>query len=223
MSWFLIYDTDAAEYYLTLAGYGVLGGLMLLALALPSALSGGEGRRMPVKQLVYCSVSIALAMVTSFIKFTALPFGGSVTLFSMFFICFTGFLYGPGTGLMTGAAYGMLQLLMDPHIYAPVQVLLDYLLAFGALGLSGFFWKSRRGLIKGCVAGMTGRYLCHVVSGYVFFAEYTPQGMHPLLYSLGYNATYIFPEMIATLILLSVPAVSGSLNQIKRMEQTARF
>ncbi len=221
MSWFLTYDAEATEYYLTFAGYGTLAALMLLALVIPAALSKRESRRMPAKQLVYCSISIALAMVTSFIKFTALPFGGSITLFSMFFICFAGFLYGPRTGLMTGAAYGILQLIVDPYIYAPVQVLLDYLFAFGALGLSGFFRKSRHGLIKGCVAGMTGRYLCHVISGYVFFAEYTPQGMHPVLYSLGYNATYIFPEMIMTLILLFVPAVARALNQIKRMGQAA--
>ncbi len=170
-----------------------------------------------VKRLVYCAIAIALATVTSFMKLTSLPFGGSITLFSMLFICLIGYLYGLKTGFMTGMAYGILQLIMDPYIYVPVQVLLDFPLAFGALGLSGLFWKSRYGLVKGCVAGMMGRYLCHVISGYVFFAEYSPVGMNPMLYTLGYNLTYILPEMIATLILISIPSVVKALNQVKRM------
>lgn len=62
-----------------------------------------------------------------------------------------------------------------------------------------------------------GRYICHVVSGYVFFAEYAPEGMNPMLYTLGYNCTYILPEMIATVILVSIPAVMKALNQVKKM------
>lgn len=170
-----------------------------------------------VKRLVFCAIAIALAMVTSFIKLTSLPFGGSITLFSMFFICLTGYLYGLKTGLMTGVAYGILQFLVDPYIYAPIQVLLDFPLAFGALGLSGIFRKSKYGLSIGCVAGMTGRYICHVISGYVFFADYAPEGMNALVYTVVYNLTYILPEMIATLVLISIPAAVTGLNQVKKM------
>lgn len=217
MSLFLTYDAEAWEYHLTFAGYAALVVLMILVLLVSAALTGKESKRMSTKQLVYCSIAIALAVVTSYIKLASLPFGGSITLFSMFFICLIGYLYGPKTGLMTGVAYGILQLIIEPYIYAPVQVLLDYPMAFGALGLSGIFWKSRHGLLKGCVVGMAGRYICHVISGYVFFAEYTPEGMNPILYAVGYNATYILPEMIATVILISIPSVAVALNQIKRM------
>lgn len=170
-----------------------------------------------VKKLVFCAIAIALSMVTSFIKFTSLPFGGSITLFSMFFICLIGYLYGVKAGVMTGVAYGILQFLVDPYIYAPIQVLLDFPLAFGALGLSGFFKKPKCGLAAGCIVGMTGRYICHVVSGYIFFADYAPEGMNPVFYTVGYNLTYILPEMAATLVLISVPAVAKGLNQVKRM------
>lgn len=217
MSFFLTYDAEQMEYYLTGPGYAALIALMVLVLLIPRLLSPTEGKRISTKQLVYCAIAMALAMVTSYIKMASLPFGGSITLFSMFFICFIGYLYGLKMGLMTGAAYGILQLIIEPHIYAPLQVLLDYPLAFGALGLSGIFWKSRHGLFKGCILGMAGRYICHVLSGYIFFAEYTPEGMHPLAYVFGYNATYIVPEMIATLVLISVPAVAKALNQVKRM------
>lgn len=217
MSFFLTYDAENWEYYLTPAGYGVLVLLMLLALLLPTVFSGKGNRKMTTKQLTYCSIAMALAIVASFIKFAKLPFGGSITMFSMFFICFIGYLYGPKLGLMTGVSYGILQLLIDPYIYAPLQVLLDYPLAFGALGLSGCFWKSRHGLIKGCTVGMLCRYLCHVISGYVFFASYAPEGMNPMVYTLSYNLTYILPELIATLILISLPAVARALNQVKQM------
>lgn len=216
MSLFLTYNAEAAEYNLTFAGYAGLVILMILVLAACSALYGKNSKQMSAKQLSYCAIAMALATVTSFIKLTSLPFGGSITLFSMFFICYIGYLYGTGTGFMTGAAYGILQLIINPYIYAPLQVLLDYPLAFGALGLSGIFRKSRHGLLKGCILGMAGRYIFHVISGYVFFAEYTPEGMNPVMYAVGYNATYIFPELIATLILISVPAVARALNQVKK-------
>lgn len=170
-----------------------------------------------VKKMVFCASAMALATVTSFIKFTALPFGGSITLFSMFFICFMGYLYGAKMGLLTGVAYGILQFVLDPYFYMPIQVLLDYPLAFGALGLSGLFYKKKHGLAIGCIVGMMGRYVCHVISGYVFFAEYAPEGMNPLIYTLVYNLTYILPELIATLVMISVPAVAKGLNQVKRM------
>ena len=92
-----------------------------------------------VKQLTFCALCIALGVVTSYIKFASLPFGGSITLFSMLFVALPGYLYGVRTGVITGVAYGILQFLIEPYVAAPVQILLDYPLAFGALGLSGLF------------------------------------------------------------------------------------
>lgn len=169
------------------------------------------------KQLVFCAICIALAFVTSYIKFASLPFGGSITLFSMFFICFAGFMYGPRAGIISGIAYGILQFIQDPYFYSPVQFLLDYPLAFGCLGLAGFFQNSKLGLQKGIVVGVLGRYLCHVISGYVFFGSYAPEGMNAMVYTLGYNLTYILPELAATLIVVTIPAVKKALAQVGRM------
>lgn len=173
----------------------------------------------PVKQLVFCAMSIALAFVASYIKFAKLPFGGSITLFSMFFICYAGYLYGPKIGLITGIAYGVLQYIQEPYFYHWGQVLLDYPLAFGCLGLAGIFKNSKLGLQKGILLGVSGRYLCHCISGYIFFASYAPEGMNPLIYTLGYNLTYILPELIATLIFVSIPAVKKALVQAAQMAQ----
>lgn len=217
MSMFLLYDAENYEYILQPAGYGVLA-LLLIGLLLCIRLLGRNEAASPMKtkQLVFCAVSIALAAVTSFIKLASLPFGGSITLFSMLFVTLIGYFYGAKTGLITGIAYGILQLITGPYIYAPLQVLLDYPLAFGALGLSGFFQNKKRGLVIGYIVGVLGRYLCHVISGYIFFAEYAPENMNPLVYTLGYNLTYILPEMLVTVLVLYVPAVYQAVGQVKR-------
>ena len=217
MSFFLTYDAENWEYHLTTPGYVVLVILMVAALVIPIVLSRKNSKKMSAKQLPFCAVAMALALVTSFIKVASLPMGGSITLFSMFFMCFIGYLYGPKIGIMTGVAYGILQLIIEPYIYAPLQVLLDYPLAFGALGMSGFFSKKKFGLTTGVIVGILGRYICHVISGYVFFASYAPEGMNPMIYTLGYNATYIVPELIATVILVSLPPVMKALKYVKTM------
>lgn len=191
--------------------------LLIIVLIIAMVAFSGTGKKIKTKQLIFSSVAMALAMVASFIKFASLPFGGSITLFSMFFICFIGYLYGLRVGLMTAIAYGLLQFVQDPYIMHPIQVLLDYPLAFGCLGLSGIFMNSKHGLIKGFLLGAFGRYLCHVLSGYVFFSMWAPEGSNLILYSIGYNATYIVPEVIATIIILSIPALSNGLNQVKKL------
>lgn len=218
MSFFLTYSAENEEYLLKPAGY-VLVIVLLAAVFFALNLLGrsaSNSRKLQTRQLVYCAGAMALAMVTSFIKFASLPFGGSITLFSMMFICLIGYIYGLKAGIMTGVAYGILQFIVEPYIYAPLQVLLDYPLAFGALGLSGLFGNKKHGLVIGYIAGVAGRYLCHVISGYVFFASYAPEGTNPLVYTLVYNATYILPELVLTIIILYLPPVLSAIGQIKR-------
>ncbi len=148
-------------YHLTPLGYAAILLLMLALILIPAALFARRSRgvRFETKQLVFCSAAVALSVVTSFIKVYTFPFGGSITLCSMLFVCLIGYWYGPRISLTTGLAYGLLQLVTGPYIVFPLQVLVDYPLAFGALGLSGFFWNSKHGLIKGYLVGVLGRYV----------------------------------------------------------------
>lgn len=203
------YTLKAPSYILLIAFFVILLTFVYV--------SKKKTNKIQTKQLIFCSVSMALALISSFIKFTKLPFGGSITLFSMFFICFIGYLYGTKIGILTGFAYGLLQLIIDPSVYHPIQLLFDYPIAFGMLGLSGLFYKSKYGLAKGYLLGVLGRYLSHVISGYIFFAEWTPAGRTPLGYTLTYNATYIVPETLATILILSIPAFSNALKEVKRI------
>ena len=160
-------------------------------------------------------MGIAPAMVTSYIKVWEMPMGGSVTLLSMLFICLIGYWFGPRYGLITGIAYGILQFVVDPYMVSLPQVLFDYPLAFGALGLSGFFSDKKYGLQTGYVAGVLGRFVFSTLSGVIFFASYAPEGMNPWVYSSLYQGTYLGAEGIVTLIILSIPPVSKALASVK--------
>ena len=169
-----------------------------------------------IKNLAFCSLLIALATVTSFIKIFSFPFGGSVTLLSMLFIILAGYFYGPKLGVLTAIVYGLLQLIIDPQVYYPMQVVMDYILAFGALSLGSFLWKKKHGLVLGYLIGVTGRFLFSSLSGYIFFAEYAWEGWSPILYALAYNGAYIYAETAITLVLLSLPPVKRAINKIKQ-------
>ncbi len=173
--------------------------------------------KLTVRQLVFCAMSLALGTLLSEIKIIDFPWGGSATLLSMLVICLPGYLFGLGAGLMTGVAYGVLQILVDPYILFPLQLVMDYLLAFGALGLSGLFASSKNGLVKGYLAGILGRYVFVVLSGCIFFAEYAWEGWPVVPYSLVYNGIYIFAEAAITLVLLSIPAVRKGIGSVKKM------
>lgn len=176
-----------------------------------------KGGKLTVKQLVFCAMSIALGTVLSEIKIIDFPWGGSATLLSMFVICLPGYFFGLGAGLMTSIAYGVLQLLIDPYVLYPMQLVMDYLLAFGALGLSGLFANAKKGLLKGYLAGILGRYVFVSLSGWIFFAEYAWEGWLPLPYSLVYNGIYIFAEGAITLIILALPPVQKAIGAVKKM------
>ena len=194
--------------------------ICILALVIVPAITNKKNnqnkKKLTTKQLTYSAVALALAMVCSMIKFANLPMGGSCTLCSMLFIVLIGYWYGPYVGLTVGFAYGLLQFIMEPIFYTLPQMLIDYPLAFGALGLAGFFAGKKHGLQIGYIVGVIGRYIFSIISGVVFFSAYAPEGTPAIIYSLGYNATYLVPEAIVTLIIISIPAVAKALDTVKK-------
>lgn len=176
----------------------------------------GRSASSAVKKLVFSAMGIALALVTSYIKVWEMPMGGSVTLLSMLFICLIGYWFGARYGILAGVAFGILQFVIDPYMVSIPQVILDYPLAFGALGLSGFFSNKKYGLWIGYVVGVFGRFVFSTLSGVVFFAAYAPEGMNPWVYSSLYQGSYLGAEGIITLVILSLPPVTKALEMIKR-------
>ena len=190
---------------------------LLVIIALLRRYRQSQSKKLTTRQLVFSSAAMALAMVASMIKLFELPMGGSVTLLSMLFIVLIGYWFGPCAGLMTATAYGLLQFVLEPVFYTVPQMLTDYPLAFGALGLSGFFRKQKHGLIKGYAAGVLGRCFFSFLSGVIFFASYAPETMAAPIYSLLYNGSYLGAEAAITLSLLALPPVSRALSQVKQL------
>ena len=149
--------------------------------------------------LAEIAIGVALATVLSTIKIFSMPYGGSVTLGSMVPILLIAFRRDVKVGVTAGVIYGLVQMMLDGWFYSPVGMLLDYPLAFGVLGIAALFKKQP---IIGVVVGLAGRFMCHFLSGVVFFGMYAPEGMSPVLYSAIYNGGYIGAELVISAVLI---------------------
>ncbi|MDR6227245.1 energy-coupled thiamine transporter ThiT [Desmospora profundinema] len=138
------------------------------------------------------------------------PQGGSISLV-MVPIVILAFRRGWGAGVLAGLIVGLLDLMIAPYIVHPAQVVLDYPLAFAALGMAGVVklkeapLKDQLGLIAMAVtfAGAL-RLAAHFTSGVIWFGQYAPEGFSPVLYSLAYNASYIVPDILLSILVMVV-------------------
>lgn len=179
-----------------------------------------RGAPIRTRLVVEGGLVIALSVVLSFVTIWQMPQGGSISL-AMLPVLVYAFRRGLGPGLIAGALYGVVDALLKPYVVHPIQFLLDYPVAFGALGLAGLFSSSwlrnvRAGrvgrgtavaLVPGVLLAALGRYAAHVLSGAVYFAEYA--GDRPVLaYSLAYNS---FVLVSAAACLVAIPLLMRAL------------
>lgn len=137
----------------------------------------------------------------------------------MLFIVLIGYWYGIKVGILTGLVYGIFQFLQEPYVLSFFQVCCDYILAFAALGLAGLFAKQSHGLLKGYIIAVIARGAFHSLGGYLYWMSYMPDNFPKSLtavYPILYNYSYLLAEGIITVIIISIPAVSKALTQIKR-------
>ncbi len=172
-------------------------GCILLLIALAKA----KKIKFTPELIARIGIALALATILKMLRLYHFPQGGSITLGSMIPVLLIAFIYGPEVGCLTGFLYGVITLILDPYILHPVLVLFDYPLPFTALGLAGFF-KQRR--LVGVSIAILVRFLCHLISGIVFFGSFAPEGMSPVVYSLLVNGPMIGIEGIICLVILSV-------------------
>lgn len=175
-----------------------------------------KGQKPDAKTLTISALLIALAVGLGQLKLFEMPYGGTVTVFSMLPIALCGYLLGTRRGVIAGMCVGLLNLIFGPYVIHPVQLLVDYPFAFGALGLAGICSERKNGLVKGYILGMAGRYICAVVSGIVFFGAYAPEGFNAVTWSLFYNFTYLAAEGVITVIIISLPPVKKALEGLKK-------
>ncbi|MDQ0339356.1 thiamine transporter [Caldalkalibacillus uzonensis] len=160
--------------------------------------------------MVETAVMAAVAYVFSFIKFGALwAYGGSISLV-MVPIFVLALRRGLTAGLIAGLIVGIIKVVQGGYVVHPVQLVLDYPLAYALLGTAGLFalHKTRAsgkmmGLAAiGIVLASGLRFLSHFISGVVWFGAYAPEGMPVATYSALYNLSYLLPEMIISLVIM---------------------
>ena len=221
-----MFTHEDGYYALTTIGY-VVCALLILAAVLATALlqpkkEGSKKKAFQTKSLVFSAVALSLAFVLSYVQPYKLPWGGSVTLFSMLFITLIGYWYGLKAGLIAAFAYSILQFIQGggSYILTPLQVCCDYFFAFTALGFSGLFHHKKNGLLKGYLLGIFLRGLFHTIGGYLYWMEYMPESFPQSLaaiYPIVYNYSYILIEGVATVLVILLPPVKNALNQVKQM------
>ena len=226
-------NTEDGYFSLTQTGTICIGVLIVLLIVLSACLrkkpvegehEKKEKKGFSARQIVFCAAALALGFATSYIKVFSLPFGGSVTLCSMLFVVLIGYWYGPEVGLMSGFAYGFLEFAQDggSYILSPMQACMDYIFAFAALGLSGFFYQKKNGLVKGYIVAILVRGLFHTIGGYLYWMDYMPDNFPKSLaaiYPIVYNYSYILAEAVITLIVISLPPVKKALARVRMMAQ----
>ena len=167
--------------------------------------------KLTTRTLINISLMLALSIILHQLRLYHFPQGGAVTLGGLIPLLLISFRYGAGVGILAGFVFGLITIIQDPFIVHPVQVLFDYPLPYMAVGLAGIFKEK---FFIGTILAFAGKFICHFISGIIFFASYAPEGTSPIIYSLTVNASMIIPEMIICLILLKILPVKRLLAAI---------
>ncbi|MEG0830168.1 MAG: energy-coupled thiamine transporter ThiT [Anaerovoracaceae bacterium] len=189
--------------------------VIVIVLLFLGILISGKNKKADTTAMVTSAVLVALAIALNQVIIFRMPQGGSITAFSMLPIVLCAYFFGVRRGLMAGMCVGLIDLIFNPYVIHPVQLILDYPLAFGALAFGGLLASGKFGLISGYVLGLGCRYMCAVLSGTIFFGSYAPEGFNALTWSLWYNLTYLGIEGGITVILLAIPQVRNTFKKMK--------
>ena len=169
------------------------------------------------------AVCVALAFILGFVKIPTGGFGGSISFVMVPLIVFAlrrGGVWGLGAGLV----YGLVDFFEGGGFSITWQsMLLDYSVAYMLVGLAGFFPRKP---VLGALVGCLARYVCLVFSGVFIWGEYmgdlefyglTLPMTRVWVYSLVYNAQYMVPAIIITLIVIAIFAARTSLVKNQRL------
>ena len=206
--------------------YYIISAVLVVAIIALSFIFGkDEGTASTSKNLAYAGVCIALSFALSYVKFFSLPMGGSITLASMLPLMLYSYMFGARKGVFAGLIYGILQFIQNPQVYEWMQILLDYPIAFSAIGLAGIAknFKFLKGnmfaeIIVGMAIACLFRYISHVVSGYFVFGVWgNDWKMDPIAYSFAYNS-FVFVDLaidiVAGVLILSTKSMRNVISNV---------
>ena len=196
--------------------------LVLIACAAGLITISRSRQKWTPQMMANAAICMALSFVLSYIRLFKMPQGGSITPASLLPILAFAYYHGSVPGMVAGVAYGFLQMIQDPWIVGAVQAVLDYPLAFGCIVCAGLIgqmqrkhgWNELVCWLMAVLTTGTGRFICHVMSGVVFFAEYAEgSGMSPMVYSLSYNS-FVFVDLAICLLVVAFPQVRKALGRM---------
>lgn len=212
----IVGDGYYSEYLDQLGLYLSAGGLVIAIVAIAVVTDLKNKTKFDSRCIALAGITIALSFALSYIKMFSMPQGGSITLASMLPIMLFAYVYGPKKGIFVGFIYGALQAIQDPYLIHPAQFLLDYPVAFAAIGLTGVFNKirplNRVPQIKfalGAIIAGSFRYLSHLFSGVFAFGAYAIDAgtSNFWAYSAAYNS-FVFID-IAIVIVVGILILSS--------------
>ena len=180
------------------------------------------------KRLAFAGITVALSFALSFVKFSPVTSGGSVTLASMVPLLIYAYVYGVTDGLLTGLIFGLLNFISGPWILTPVTFFLDYPLAYASIGLMGLAKKLSKNqaaqVSLGVIIVYAARFLCHLFSGMIYFAEQSIWVEFPewalsnaFLYSFLYQCLYLPLDMIISLGVLLTLSKTTALERVQTL------
>lgn len=209
---------DAFGSLLEMKWYTIL--ILALLVGMGAVLCTQKSGSWNSRRLAYAAMCIAIAFVLSYIKLFRMPQGGSVTPAAMLPLILFALACGPAQGVVVGCAFGLLQLVEDCYVIHPIQLLVDYPMAYAALALSCLALLlpkkyARFRLPLAVLLGYFGRYAMATISGAVFFAEYAGE-QNAWIYSLGYNISYLGVEAAIACAIAFAPGWNRILNLMRK-------
>ena len=163
-------------------------------------------------KIVLAAIMIALGTVLSMVKLWRMPLGGSVTLCCMLSIMLVSWFLGVKWGLLTSFMFSVVQLLLSisdilswglTSTVVVASAILDYIIPYTVLGLCGLARniKIKNSIVKfaiGMIGSVLIRFVSHVVSGAVLFAQWTDVGSWT--FSLAYNGGFLGVDLLVCVI-----------------------
>lgn len=165
-----------------------------------------------IRRLVESALMLALSTLLAEFAIIKFPFGGSVTVFSQVPMVFISYRYGIKWGAFAGLCMGVVQMLFGMGNFAYVSgiaaylilIFADYIIAFGALGFGGMFKNKIKNPVVALALGggvvSVIRFICHFISGVTIWGDYAEGAQAVWEYSFTYNAGYMVPELIITVV-----------------------
>ncbi len=210
---------------------------LIAVIALLAFFSDRDAKPYDSRSIAFAAVCVAMSFALSYIKLFTMPMGGSITFASMLPVMLYSFMFGSRKGVIAGLIYGVLQAVQDPWLLHPAQFLLDYGVAFAAVGVTGcikgfrlFEGNMRLQFTLGALAGGVLRFVSHFFSGAFAFGSFgagyaEDYGIaalnNPYLYSLIYQCMYVIPEVLIVIVVGVI--LLSSKNFVRQVEKYSLY